>query len=791
MRALQIELPAERELRRVVHTALHGFFHDIYTRVTARLPEAVRVTFDQLLEVGPEESVSRFEQLKTPPAAPTIAHLQQEITKLQTLRALGVPADALADVPEKVVTLLQRRASNERAGEMRAHPAPIRYALMACFIHGRTMEVTDDVVRMLLEIIRRIDTQTEKHLQKELVRDIKRVTGKVQLLYRIAEAVVEEPDGTIRTVLFPQVKEETFRDLAAEAKASGPQYRIWYQYVMRQKYVHHYRQMLPWVLEHLTFRSENRFQPVIEALGAIKQALGTKTPYLPDEVPLEGVVLPSWRDTVLEEQDGAVRVNRQYYELCVLQRLERALKCKEIWVEGASAFRNPSHDMPANWQQEAQRVAYYQGLAQPVEVSSFIDPLREQLTQTLTWFNRDLPRNPSVRLTTPAANDDRRLFAVDRLTAQPEPQSLDRIKDLISQRYGMVDLLDIFVEAERLTAFTRFFTHSGTKEVRSRDALRPLLLLDLFAEGTNTGIKRVATANQRYGYDELLYVRKHYFSIDALRQANAAVVNKILALRNPRLWGEGSACASDGKRFESWRQNLMTEWRSRYKGYGVMIYLSEAFINRFILMTTLCEGGSPLQAYTRSKSSCPSHNISLGLQRLQPPQQLIILFPPRHDTWACLRCDLLKGGTLGFQRGLGIAVRGVQVGMPHPTADDGDVDPGSHEIDCCCVPKNMRGDTLGGQGGHLLRRQVDIPLEFVPHTGSSQGMPIAIHKEGFMGQAGLTAQESRQEISGLGPEGTETFLLALSEETYVSGGLEADGTGTEVQGLLDPGARVV
>ena len=71
-------------------------------------------------------------------------------------------------------------------------------------------------------------------------------------------------------------------------------------------------------------------------------------------------MLPSWRDTVLEEQDGAVRVNRQYYELCVLQRLERALKCKEIWVEGASAFRNPSHDMPVNWQQEAQRVAYYQ-----------------------------------------------------------------------------------------------------------------------------------------------------------------------------------------------------------------------------------------------------------------------------------------------------------------------------------------------------------------------------------------------------------------------------------------------
>jgi TnpA family transposase len=87
------------------------------------------------------------------------------------------------------------------------------------------------------------------------------------------------------------------------------------------------------------------------------------------------------------------------------------------------------------------------------------------------------------------------------------------------------------------------------------------------------GIKRVAAANDRYSYDELLYVRKTYFSPEALRNANGAVVNKLLAIRNPQFWGEGaSSCASDGTKFDSWRQNLMTQWRSRYKGYGVMVY---------------------------------------------------------------------------------------------------------------------------------------------------------------------------------------------------------------------------
>jgi len=572
LRALHIELPAEAELQRIVRAALHGFFQDVHQRVTARLTETVRTALDHLLIVPSGASQSTFEHLKTDPSAPGIKPLQQEIAKLQTLRALGVPPEAVADLPWKVLQLLKRRAQHEHASKMREHPPIIRFALLACFVHLRTMEVLDDVVRMMLEIIRRIDTQTEKHLQKELLRDIKRVTGKVQLLYRIAEAVVEEPDGTIRTVLFPEVKEETFRDLAAEAKASGPQYRSWYHYVMRQKFVHHYRQMLPLVLEHLTFRSENRFQPVIEALAVIKRFRGTKGPYFPEDVPIDGVVLPSWRETVIEEHDGKGRINRQYYELCVLQRLERALKCKEVWVEGTYAFRNPSQDMPAHWAEDEHRVAYYGLLHQPVEVTSFLDPLRARLTTALTQFNRELPRNPHVHLTTPAANDDRRLFAVERLTAQPEPPTLRRLHHLVQQRHGTLDLLDIFVEADRLVDFTRFFTHSGTKEVRSRDALRPLLLLDMFAEGTNTGIKRVATANQHYSYDELLYVRKTYFTSEALRNANAAVVNKILALRNPQLWGEGHACASDGKRFESWRQNLMSEWRSRYRGYGSLVY---------------------------------------------------------------------------------------------------------------------------------------------------------------------------------------------------------------------------
>jgi hypothetical protein len=198
---------------------------------------------------------------------------------------------------------------------------------------------------------------------------------------------------------------------------------------------------------------------------------------------------------VIEEQGGETRINRKYYELCVLQKLKRALKCKEIWVEGAEEFRNPAQDLPREWDDEEKRGSLYQILKQPVEVSSFLDPLRDRLMKALKDFDRALPGHPYICIQRPKGNPERGLFKLAKLDPQPEPQSLGIIKDAIGKRYEMLDLLDVFLEADRLVNFTRHFTHSGTKEVRSREELRPLIILDLFAEGTNTGIKRVANAN--------------------------------------------------------------------------------------------------------------------------------------------------------------------------------------------------------------------------------------------------------------------------------------------------------
>lgn len=571
LRSLRIELPSEKELQRIVNAALNGFFSDVHQQMTHGLDGKIRKDIDELLIVPAGEAFSPFEKLKASAGRPGVKNLQKEITKLQQLRSVGIVKERLMNAPFKVQKLLKRRATNETASKMREHPEDTRYGLMACFISIRTMEVIDDIVRMFIEMIHRVDVRAEKKRDNELLKDLKRVDGKTQILFRLAEAAMENPDGTIRDVIFPVVKAETLRNLVSEKEASGPRYQNMHRRFMKEKYTRHYRRMLPLVLENLTFRSSNRFQPIIKALEVIRQYMRTSYKYFPVAVPLEGIVTGSWTSTVLEEVAGKTMVNRKYYEICVLLQMERALKCKEIWVEGSYIWRNPSEDLPPDWADEEKRASYYQQLNQPMSAQTFVENIRQEMTAALSEFNRTLPDNPRVNIHSSGSSDSG-LFHVAKLKAQPDPPSIDLVKEAIQERYGMLDLLDVFVEADKLVDFTRFFTHSGTKEVRSREALRPLILLDAFAEGTNMGIKRIANTNPRNSYDELLYVRKTYFSPEALRNAIGAVVNEILHRRDPAIWGKGNACASDGKRFSVWDQNLMAEWRTRYKGYGVKVY---------------------------------------------------------------------------------------------------------------------------------------------------------------------------------------------------------------------------
>ena len=339
-------------------------------------------------------------QLRDDPGRASLASVQGHLTRLKIIRQLDLPADLFTQVLPHELERYRQRVTVEAPYELRRHPEANRLTWLAVFAHLRGRTLIDELVDLLIETIHHIGARAERKVDRELLDDVKRVTGKQNLLFEIADATLGKPDGIVREVVFPVVGEETLRDLVKEWKATGPTYRTTLRTTIRNSYKGHYRRMVPQVLRTLDFRSNNeRHQPTIKALDLVKHYAETKVHTLPveEEVPLDGVVRGLWREAVIEKNaQGRDRVNRITYEICVLEALREQLRCKEIWIAGANRYRNPDEDLPADF--EAQRAPYYQALNLPLDADRFIADLQAEMRVALQTLDAGLPKNPSVRI---------------------------------------------------------------------------------------------------------------------------------------------------------------------------------------------------------------------------------------------------------------------------------------------------------------------------------------------------------------------------------------------------------
>lgn len=92
----------------------------------------------------------------------------------------------------------RRRVSVEAPHELRRHPDEARMAWLASFVYLRARSLTDDLVDLLIETIHRIGARAERKVERELLDDLKRVTGKQNLLFELADATLTQPDGVVR-----------------------------------------------------------------------------------------------------------------------------------------------------------------------------------------------------------------------------------------------------------------------------------------------------------------------------------------------------------------------------------------------------------------------------------------------------------------------------------------------------------------------------------------------------------------------------------------------------------------
>lgn len=567
-----IEPPTPDRVSEIARSALYRAEQSLLALITGRLDPAVVARLEALIAVSDDDEDNVLALIKAAPGNVSLETMLVEISKLEAIRAIGLPAGLFDGVDARIIAGWRARAAVESPVHLREHPQPTKLALLCALVYLREREVTDALAQLLISTVHRINAHSEEKVITELVKDFKRVTGKETLLRKIAEASLGTPDETVGEVIFPVVGgEQTLQDLVAEYRQKGTEYQRQNRKVFKASYSNHYRRGLIRLIGVLEFRSNNTaHQPIIDALKLIARYAHSTGQYYPagEDVVIKGAVDPIWAD-LLTTTDSCkqTRVIRHVYEACVFQALRERLRCKEIWVVGAHEWRNPDEDLPRDF--DAHRVEHYDKLHKPLDPAAFTNELREEMRARLAALNDALPGLDWLRIT-------KRKSGAIRLTpleAQHEARNLRRLKHAIRDRWGQIPLIDMVTEAALRTGMLGQLTSVGPREVLARAVLWERLLLLAYAYGTNTGISSVAAGDHGHSEADLRYTARRHFTADGARAVAVELANATFAARQPEIWGESTTTvASDSTHFRAYDQNLFTEWHSRYGGRGVLIY---------------------------------------------------------------------------------------------------------------------------------------------------------------------------------------------------------------------------
>src|SRR5699024_2814457 len=186
-RAEGIEPPAPSRVGRIGGSALRQSEDTLMRQVAGRIPPEAATAMQRLIAEAsddPAEAAARevFTQIKDDPGNVSLNTMRTEIAKLTAIRAIGLPTAVFADIEPKVVAGWRERAGMEAPSHLRDHDEPVRLTLLAALLHTRSREITDTLVELLITVVHRIHARAEQRVTGEFVAELKRVSGKENIL---------------------------------------------------------------------------------------------------------------------------------------------------------------------------------------------------------------------------------------------------------------------------------------------------------------------------------------------------------------------------------------------------------------------------------------------------------------------------------------------------------------------------------------------------------------------------------------------------------------------------------
>ncbi len=557
----KILLPGVSQIARLV-ASVRDRAQERLWRVLAQVPtDEQRRLLETLLVIPEGERQTPLDRLRRAPTRITAPALVSALQRIDAVRLLGVRNVDLSFVPSGRLKALARYVLSARIQTLSRMTEDRRIASLLAFAGAFEATAHDDALDLFDLLLRTTFSRAERAGKQERLRTIRDLDAAALKLREACVVLLEMEDATT------QVREHVFARIPIEQLQTAvtvvgeltrpPDDTYAQELVGRYALI---RRFLPTFFRTLEFESTPGGQSVLDAVQFLSRLEGRRSPHL-QSAPRD-VITRAWRRYVLPREQ---QVDRPAYTLCVMERLQEALRRHDVFVSPSERWGDPRTKLLQGAAWEAVRTQVCQTLGRQEKPENELASLQQRLQETYLRTAANLPSNTLVRIEQRAGQDAVVITGLERVV---ESTSLHNLREQVSARLPLVDLPEVVLEIERLTGFASAFSHLSEGNARAEELSLSVCAV-LIAEACNIGLTPLIHPDiPALTRERLSWVQQNYLRAETLSRANAMLVDAHAQLPLAKTWGGGEVASADGLRFVVPVRSMNSGPNPRYFGIG-------------------------------------------------------------------------------------------------------------------------------------------------------------------------------------------------------------------------------
>lgn len=557
----KVLLPGSSTLERLVSQIRERAANRLWTKLSSLPDRSQAAALEELLQIETGAHTTALDRLRQAPVHVSGPAFLAALARYIELRALGTHQLDFTGIPLVRLKVLARHAAQISAYRTARMPDDRRLASLVAFAHSYETQALDDALDVLDLLVSDITSRAKNLGKRSRLRTLKDLDKAALALARACALILDEgqnPDDLRASIFSLIAKPQLEQAIGTINEIARPPEGVFHEEMVEQ--YSRLKRVVPRLLADIQFKATASGVPVLQALAFLQTVDGSQKD-MPSHAPV-AFVTNSWRRLVFEKGGD---ISRSGYTLCLMDRLQDALRRRDIYVEDSDRWGDHRSKLLQGAEWEANKVQIYRSLGHPINVDEALAGLSKQLDTAYRQTIQHFDQNTAVRV---EYTNGKPSLTITALAKLDEPESLLALHDKVTALMPSIDLTELLLEVHAHTGFLDAFSHISEANARASDMSTSICAV-LLAEACNIGREPfVRPATPELTRHRLLWAHQNYIRTETLIEANARLVNHQSKIPLAKCFGGGEVASADGMRFVTSGKTIHSGANRKYFGSG-------------------------------------------------------------------------------------------------------------------------------------------------------------------------------------------------------------------------------